>query len=191
MSRIVLASGSPRRKALLESIGLKFEVFRPDVDEGYIPGESPEGYCTRLARTKALAGSRAYPDAVVIAADTIVVIDGQILGKPSGRDDAVRMLKMLEGREHEVITGLAVSYGGNVHVHAEHTAVKFRPLTDGEIRAYVSTGECDDKAGAYAVQGMGSLIVERVRGDYFNVVGLPLCALGGMLEVVGVNLLPA
>ena len=189
MKNIVLASGSPRRKALLESLGVKFIVFRPDTDETYISGETPEAYCTRLARMKALAGTKEYPDDVIIAADTIVVIDGGILGKPSGRDDAVRMLKMLSGREHEVITGVAVACGGRVQVHGEHSGVRFRTLNDEEVSAYVSTGECDDKAGAYAVQGKGSLIVEGIRGDYFNVVGLPLCALGLMLRNEGIDLL--
>ena len=117
------------------------------------------------------------------------MIDGQVLGKPSDRKDAARMLRTLQGREHEVITGVCVCFGGKVLSCAEHTRVKFRALTDAEISAYVRTGECDDKAGAYAVQGMGALLVEGVIGDYFNVVGLPLCRLGKMLAEAGVHLL--
>ena len=187
--KIILASGSPRRRALLRELGLEFEVYSPDVDEGHSPDEEPEALCVRLSRLKAEAGARVFPDAVVIAADTIVVIDGQVLGKPSDRKDAKRMLTMLQGREHEVITGVCVCFDGKVISGAEHTRVKFRSLTDAEIAAYVRTGECDDKAGAYAVQGMGALLVEGVNGDYFNVVGLPLCRLGKMLAEAGVHLL--
>ena len=129
-----------------------------------------------------------FPADVIISADTVVVIDGEILGKPSDRRDAVRMLRKLSGREHEVITGLAV-HGRTVHAKAVHTLVKFRKLTDNEISAYVMTGECDDKAGAYAVQGKGSLLIEGISGDYYNVVGLPLCTLCEILRLEGINLL--
>lgn len=186
--RVILASGSPRRKSLLESIGVDFTVYRPDVDETRIPHESPCEMCVRLARSKALSGSSVYPNDIVIAADTIVVIDGQIMGKPSDRNDAARMLSELSGREHEVITGLAVSRGGEMRAADVHTLVRFRELNAGEISAYVATGECDDKAGAYAVQGKGSLLVEGITGDYYNVVGLPLCTLGGILRDFGVSL---
>ena len=188
--RIVLASGSPRRRELLKSLGLEFEVYKPDVDERIIDGESPSELCARLSRLKAEAGANAFPDALIIAADTIVVIDSMILGKPKDRHDAFRMLKRLQGRQHEVITGITVCMKNSFITHAEHTRVKFRSLlSDDEIRAYVSTGECDDKAGAYAVQGYGSLLVERIDGDYFNVVGLPLCKLGTTLDMFGINLL--
>ena len=187
--RIILASGSPRRRELLSSLGLAFDVYKPDVDESHSDSENPEELCARLSRLKANAGVKAFPDALVIAADTIVVIDGVILGKPSGRDDAVRMLKILQGREHEVLTGLSVGITGDVGTNVEHTRVKFRALSDEEIRAYAASGECDDKAGAYAVQGKGSLLVEGITGDYFNVVGLPVCRLGIMLHELGVNLL--
>ena len=187
--RIILASGSPRRRALLHDLGLEFEVYKPDVDESHSPDENPETLCARLSRLKAEAGAQKFQDALVIAADTIVVIDGKILGKPVNREDAVKMLAALQGREHEVLTGLSVCMNGRVLTHAEHTRVKFRPLSDAEIRAYVSTGECDDKAGAYAVQGKGSLLVEGLQGDYFNVVGLPVCRLGIMLHEFGINIL--
>lgn len=184
-----MASGSPRRRALLSELGLEFEVYIPDVDEGHSPEEAPEELCKRLSRLKAEAVAEKFPDDVVIAADTIVVIDGQVLGKPVNREEAVRMLTMLQGREHEVLTGVCVCSGERVLSGVEHTHVKFRLLSDDEIAAYASTGECDDKAGAYAVQGKGSLLVEHINGDYFNVVGLPLCRLGIMLAEIGVNLL--
>ena len=187
--KIVLASGSPRRRELLKSLGLEFEVYKPDVDESIIDGESPSELCERLSRLKAQAGAEKFPDALVIAADTIVVIDDLILGKPKDRDDAFNMLKRLQGKWHEVITGITICMKGNILSHDEHTRVKFRELSDSEIHAYVSTGECDDKAGAYAVQGYGSLLVERIEGDYFNVVGLPLCRLGMMLSMFGINVL--
>ena len=185
---IVLCSGSPRRKSLLESLGLTFTTCRPEVNEEYIPGETPEQYTIRLARSKSETGALKFPSDVIISADTIVVIDGEILGKPSDREDAVRMLKKLSGRAHEVITGLAV-HGRKFHVKAVHTLVRFRELTDNEISAYVMTGECDDKAGAYAVQGKGSLLIEGINGDYYNVVGLPLCTLHEILRLEGLNLL--
>ena len=188
MRKIILASGSPRRKSLLESLGLEFEVYRPDVDETKRRGESPSELCRRLSASKAQAGAKAFPDSVIIAADTIVVIDGEILGKPSDRQEAARMLRHLSGREHEVITGVAVSLKVKTLVNDEHTLVRFRELTDAEISEYVSSGEGDDKAGAYAVQGKGALMIEGITGDYFNVVGLPLCRLGIMLRAEGVNL---
>ncbi len=187
--RIILASGSPRRRELLSALGLSFEVYKPDADESHSDSEKPGELCARLSRLKAHAGSEAFPDALVIAADTIVVIDGVILGKPVDRDDAVRMLKLLQGREHEVLTGLSVGVGGNVRTCVEHTRVKFRTLSDDEIEAYAASGECDDKAGAYAVQGKGSLLVEGIIGDYFNVVGLPVCRLGMMLYNLGINII--
>ena len=187
--RIILASGSPRRRELLSSLGLSFEVYRPDVDEAHGEHEDPAELCARLSRLKAGAGAERFPDAVVIAADTIVVIDGQVLGKPRDREDAVRMLGILQGREHEVLTGLSVCMKGRVMTHVERTLVKFRALSQKEIAAYVLTGECDDKAGAYAVQGKGSLLVEGIVGDYFNVVGLPVCRLGLMLHELGINIL--
>ncbi|MBQ7154592.1 MAG: septum formation inhibitor Maf [Synergistaceae bacterium] len=187
--KIILASGSPRRRALLKDLGLAFDVYSPNADETHIPDEAPEALCVRLSRLKAESAAQKFPDAVVIAADTIVVIDGQILGKPANRHDAVRMLTMLQGREHEVLTGVCVISHGKVLSCAERTLVKFRALTNDEITAYSETGECDDKAGAYAVQGKGALLVESISGDYFNVVGLPLCRLGIMLPEAGVNLL--
>lgn len=180
---LCLASGSPRRRALLQELGWDFETLSPNVDEAPLPGEKPEALCERLARLKAEAGaSAAGPNALVLAADTIVVIDGRILGKPSGREEACAMLRLLQGRAHEVMTGVALSRGGELLSGVERTAVHFRPLTEEEVQAYAATGEGDDKAGAYAIQGKGALLVSAIEGDYFNVVGLPLCRLGRMLE---------
>ena len=186
---IILASGSPRRKSLLESLGLNFSVYRPDVNEEYIPREEPSEYCMRLAGLKANAGADVFPDDVIIAADTIVVVDGEILGKPHGRADAERMLRLLSGREHEVITGLAVIRREGLNVADVHTTVKFRAMSDADISAYLNTPEPYDKAGAYAVQGLGALFIEGINGDFYNVVGLPLCTLGRML-LPHINLLP-
>ncbi len=180
---IRLASGSPRRRALLHDLGWDFETVSPDVDEAPLPGEKPEALCERLARLKAEAGAKtAGPNALVLAADTIVVIDGRVLGKPSGREEACAMLRLLQGRAHEVMTGIALSRGGELLSGVERTVVHFRPLTEAEVQAYAATGEGDDKAGAYAIQGKGALLISAIEGDYFNVVGLPLCRLGRMLE---------
>lgn len=188
MRRIILASGSPRRRELLHELGISFEIYKPDVDESHSEHEAPEELCLRLSQLKAKAGAEVFHDAVIIAADTIVVVDGEILGKPHDRDDAFNMLRTLQNREHEVLTGISLCMNENIISHVEHTRVKFRALDDDEIQAYISSGECDDKAGAYAVQGKGSLLVERIDGDYFNVVGLPVCRLGKMLAEFGINL---
>ena len=188
--KILLASGSPRRRALLRDMGWSFGVCSPDVDESHLPGEGPGALCERLSRLKAEAGaaSAGEENTMVIAADTIVVIYGKILGKPADRDDACAMLRLLQGRTHEVMTGVALRYNGRTHSGVERTAVRFRPLSEDEISAYVQTGECDDKAGAYAIQGRGSLLIESIDGDYFNVVGLPLCRLSHMMEEMGLPL---
>lgn len=189
MNKIILASGSPRRKFLLSELGLDFEVYKPEVDEKKLDGEAPEDLCRRLSQLKAKAGASKFPDKIIIAADTIVVIDDEILGKPKDHDDAFRMLKTLQNRTHEVLTGLSVCKGKKLISHVECTSVKFRELSENEIRAYISTGEPDDKAGAYAVQGLGSLLVESLQGDYFNVVGLPVCSLGKILREFEINIL--
>lgn len=187
--KIILASGSPRRRELLSSLGLEFEIYKPEVDESRLNNERPEDLCRRLSRIKARAASQKFHDSIIIAADTIVVIDGLILGKPSDRQNAFDMLKTLQNREHEVLTGLTVCSDAKIISHVEHTRVKFRQLSDSQIKNYIASGECDDKAGAYAVQGKGALLVESLRGDYFNVVGLPVCALGKILAEFGVNIL--
>ena len=185
---IVLASSSPRRQDLLKQIGLSFSIEHADVDESVLSGEDPEEHTLRLAREKAKAVALRRGPAIVIGADTVVVVDGRILGKPADLEDAQRMLFLLSGREHRVISGVAVlaSDRGALDVRNAVTAVRFRTLGRDEVAAYVATGEPLDKAGAYGIQGRGALLVESIRGCYFNVVGLPLSLLGTMLAPYGV-----
>ena len=183
--RIVLASQSPRRRELLTLVGLAHEVIPADIDESALPEEAPAAHAERLAREKALALSVEHPDALTVAADTIVVIDGLILGKPRDRDDAHRMLALLSGRTHTVFTAVAVGRGHEVVSALEDVAVTFRPLDAGEIDAYIATGEPMDKAGAYGIQGYGATIVERIDGDFFAVMGLALVRLVGLFERMG------
>ncbi|GHT00665.1 Maf-like protein [Synergistales bacterium] len=180
--RVILASGSPRRRALLTEIGWSFDVVLPDVDETPKTGETPQALCLRLAESKVLSVACRYKNALVIGADTIVLIDGAALGKPIDKADAIRMLSLLQGRTHEVLTGYALVWDGRARSRVEKTAVRFRPLGHDDIQSYVDTKEGLDKAGAYAIQGKGSLLVAGIDGDYFNVVGLPLCSLRMMIE---------
>ena len=186
--RVVLASASPRRHELLGMIGIAHEVDPADIDESLRAGESDIGYASRLATEKGLAVAARHPDALVIAADTIVVVDGCIFGKPVDQADACRMLRVLSGRTHVVHTAVSVALdgGGRLESAVESTRVTFRALEDGEIAEYVATGEPMDKAGAYGIQGYGATIVERVEGDYFTVMGLALRRLVSLLERVGV-----
>jgi septum formation protein len=188
---IILASNSPRRKELLKQIGLTFTTDPADVDERVLPGEGAEEYAVRVALDKARVAASRTGTGLVIAADTIVVVDDRILGKPLDIRDAERMLAMLSGRMHRVITGLAVmdAETGRTRTGAAITMVWFRDLTPPEIRSYVSTGEPLDKAGAYGIQEKGALFVEKIDGCYFNVVGLPLSLLGEMLRNFGIILL--
>src|SRR5438034_6206305 len=183
---IVLASGSPRRRQLLEMIGLEFRVVPPEVDESLGPAEQAEGYVTRLAREKATTVARRERGAVVLAADTTVVLRGTIFGKPANPEEAAEMLRQLEGRKHQVMTAVAVALDGRVEHALDVTDVTFRPLTDAQIAAYVATGEPLDKAGAYAIQGKGAALVEGIRGDFFGVMGLPLRLALELLERFGV-----
>jgi len=188
---IILASNSPRRKDLLRQIGIIFSSEPAHINESILPGETPEVYAKRVALDKAhIAGKRAKRG-IVIAADTIVVLDDTILGKPSDDHDAVRMLTMLSGRMHRVITGIVVmdASTGRTLTNTSITRVWFRALTDEEIRSYVSTGEPLDKAGAYGIQEKGALLVEKINGCYFNVVGLPVSLLGVMLRAFDIDLL--
>lgn len=171
---IVLASGSPRRRQLLEMLGIPFRIVAPDTDETLQPSELPEGYVTRLARAKAQGVAAREPGAVVLGADTTVVLRGRMFGKPATPDAAVEMLRQLRGRQHQVMTAVAVASDGRVEHALDVTDVIFRQLTDDEIAAYVATGEPLDKAGAYAIQGKGAALVEGIRGDFFGVMGLPL-----------------
>jgi nucleoside triphosphate pyrophosphatase len=183
---IVLASGSPRRRQLLEMLGLEFRVVPPDVDETLGPSEQPEGYVTRLASEKARTVAAREGGAVVLAADTTVVLRGRIFGKPASPVEAEGMLRQLEGRKHQVMTAVAVALDGRVEHALDVTDVTFRPLTDAQIAAYVATGEPLDKAGAYAIQGKGAALVEGIRGDFFGVMGLPLRLALDLLERFGV-----
>jgi len=186
--RLVLASGSPRRRALLARLGHEFEVRTSGADERVLPGESPEQHVRRLAAAKASAAVGA--DELALGADTIVVVDGEILGKPADDAEARSMLARLSGRPHEVWTGVAIAArdgaGDTARVEARscRTEVRFRALTAAEIDAYVATGEPADKAGAYAIQGGAAGFVDAVEGDYENVVGLPLGVVRDLLEAI-------
>jgi nucleoside triphosphate pyrophosphatase len=183
--RIVLASASPRRRELLALVGIEHDVRPANIDESYLPGETPREHAERLAREKASALE--LPDAVTIGSDTIVVVDGEVLGKPQDRDHARAMLRRLSGRSHVVMTGVAVRWQGNLVSGLEEVGVTFRMLIDDEIDRYIATGEPMDKAGAYGIQGFGATIVERVDGDYFAVMGLGLNLLVRLLRVSGLR----
>ena len=183
--RVILASQSPRRRELLAVVGIAQEVGRAYVDESPLPGEAPVPHAERLARAKADTLARRHPDALVVAADTVVVIDGDILGKPRDAAHARAMLARLAGREHTVVTAVAVSRGDRVASAVERVLVRFRPLSDAEIAAYVGTGEPMDKAGAYGIQGYGATIVERIDGDFFAVMGLPLATVVRLARELG------
>ncbi len=188
--RLILASGSPRRRELLGMFALPFEVIpargEERAPEGLSPGETARALA--LAKAREVAG-RAESGAVVIGSDTVVELDGQILGKPRDEEDAFRMLSALSGRAHRVFSGVCVLGGAGELAEFEETAVHFRPLTEREIRAYIATGEPMDKAGAYGYQGLASIFVERIEGDFFNVMGLPMCRLCRLLKEQGVELL--
>jgi septum formation protein len=187
-ARVVLASQSPRRRELLALIGIAHEVRPADIDESALPDETAEAHCERLAREKALALAAGAGDgALVIGSDTIVVVDGRILGKPRDEQDAMRMLRLLSGRSHVVLTAVAVVRHGRVESGVERVSVTFRPLDDSEIAAYIATREPMDKAGAYGIQGFGATIVERIDGDYFAVMGLALTRLVRLMARVGIR----
>ena len=171
---IVLASGSPRRKQLLEMLRIPFRVIAPDVDEHVLPGETPDAYVTRLSRAKAQAVLPRAPGEVILAADTTVVLGGRIFEKPTSPAHAVEMLQQLQGKTHEVLTAVAVAENGRLEQALDVSRVTFRPNTRGVLEEYVATGEPLDKAGAYAIQGLGAPLIERVEGDFFGVMGLPL-----------------
>jgi septum formation protein len=167
---IVLASRSPRRRQLLEMLGVPVIVAAADVQEIRLPRESPSAYARRLARDKA----RAVPGALVLGADTIVVVDDDVLEKPEDAEHALAMLRRLQGRRHDVVTSVCLIAGGTVQEAQDVTAVYFRPADDAMLRAYIATGEPMDKAGAYGIQGYGAALVERIEGDFFSVMGLPV-----------------
>jgi septum formation protein len=183
--RVILASASPRRRELLTLIGIAHEVRPANIDEAYMAGETPRQHAERLAREKASAIDEM--DAVTIGSDTIVVVDGDVLGKPRDRQHAIEMLRRLSGRSHTVMTGVAVRWRGTIASGLEEVGVTFRRLTDEEIERYIDTGEPMDKAGAYGIQGFGATIVDRVDGDYFAVMGLALNRLVRLLQDVGLS----
>lgn len=188
--KLILASASPRRAEILRNAGFEFEILAADVDESLCPGESAADYVRRLAEEKAWATARklaATPDSnsgIVVAADTVVVVENEILGKPISPDDARAMLRRLSGRTHEVLTGLAVLSlpGRDVEIAVESTRVTFARMTEGEIEEYIASGEPFDKAGAYAIQARGGKFITRIEGCYFNVMGLPLARLHSILR---------
>jgi septum formation protein len=184
---VVLASQSPRRRELLALVGIEHTVRPADIDESYLSGETPAAHCERLAREKVAVIARAAPDALVIGSDTIVVVDGDVLGKPRDEAQAAAMLARLSGRSHLVMTAVAVRWRGGERSAVEEVGVTFHPLTGEEIRAYVATREPMDKAGAYGIQGYGATIVQRVDGDYFAVMGLPLQRLVRLMAELGVR----
>jgi septum formation protein len=185
-SPIVLASASPRRQELLKKAGIDFVVRPADIPEVPAPREAPLAFGERMAREKARAVRKSVPQEIVLAADTVVAVDDQILGKPENDEDAMRMLHVLSGRTHSVITSVCLASETFEDVQSENTAVEFAAMTDNEIREYVRTGEPMDKAGAYAIQGMASRWITKVDGDYYNVVGLPVDLVWRMLREHGV-----
>lgn len=181
--QLILASASPRRKALLSLFGIPFTVRAADIDETMDPEKPPFDEVARVSRSKALAVSRGKED-IVIAADTIVVCQGKVLGKPHSEAEAASMLRLLSGRDHQVMTGCTVLRGSIAETFTEVTDLHFRPLSRKEIDRYIATGEPMDKAGAYGIQGGAALFCERMVGDYYNVMGLPVCRLGQVLRKI-------
>lgn len=191
MSRIVLASGSPRRQELLNRIGITdFDIRVPQTDEHYPAGLTPAQIVEYISREKADAAAKlCTPEEIVITADTMVFLDDKKLGKPANETEALAMLTALQGRHHTVCTGVTVRQGEKLLTRAQSTDVYFRPASETELRAYIAGGEPMDKAGAYGVQGQGALLVERIDGDFFNVMGLPVLLLSRMLADFGITLL--
>ncbi len=181
--RLILASKSPRRYELLKQLGLDFDVIPSDVEEDFVPTESPREHVMRLAEAKALDVGNRFPENWVIGADTIVYVDGIILGKPKNREEALEMLRLISGKEHRVLSGICVSHlkKGKRERKTVETAVRVKALSPVEMDWYISTGEPFDKAGGYGIQGIGSFMIESINGSYTNVVGLPLCELMQML----------
>ena len=187
---IILASKSPRRRELLEKLGLDFTVMTEDVDESMDPALPLEREILRVSEAKARAvRSRVGPEDIIISADTVVCVDGKRLGKPADEADAKAMLRALSGRAHTVVSGLCVLRGDRCETASVSTDIHFRPLADREIDAYVASGEPMDKAGAYGIQGLAAIFVDKLDGDYYNVMGLPLCALAELLKRFGIHVL--
>ena len=185
---LILASASPRRKELLGLFHIPFEIRVADIDETMNPEKAPFDEVARVSGLKAAALQTASAD-VVVAADTIVVCEGKVLGKPRSEEDAVSMLQLLSGRDHQVMTGVTVKRGETVRTFTEVTDIHFRELSEKEIRAYVATGEPMDKAGSYGIQGGAALFCTHMVGDYYNVMGLPVCRLGQVLREMAPDLM--
>ncbi|GAA0090735.1 Maf family protein [Paraclostridium bifermentans] len=182
---IILASGSPRRKEILENTNLQFSVITSDIDERIFENEEPIQLVLRLAFEKCMSVAQNNPSDLVIGADTIVVLDNEILGKPKNEEEAFNTLSKLSNREHQVITGMSIVNLENEKKIVDYAIsnVKFKKLTDQDIKDYISTKECLDKAGSYGIQGYGALLVEEIKGDYFNIVGLPISKLSDILKI--------
>jgi len=187
--QVILASGSPQRTRLLSQLGIAHTAIAADVDETLRVGEAAEALAERLARRKAEALSIAYTDAVIVGSDTVVACGAHIFGKPTDADDAAAMLAALSGTTHRVISGVAVFARGGIESRISETAVTIRALTSADIAAYIASNECFGKAGAYAIQGLGALFVERIEGSYSAVMGLPLYETGALLRAVGIDAL--
>jgi septum formation protein len=180
--RFVLASASPRRRELLDLVGIQHTVDPADIDESMHAGEVPAAHVERLAREKASKVAARHPDAFVIAADTVVVLDGRVMGKPRTEDEAYAMLSDLSGATHIVLTGMACTFNGKLESSVDDVSVTFRSLSGDEVREYIATGEPMDKAGSYGIQGYGATIVRRIDGDYFAVMGLSLVRLVELMQ---------
>jgi septum formation protein len=183
---LLLASRSPRRRHLLEMLSIPHDVDPVEIDEQPRPGEEPEAYAVRLAGEKARAGCVAHPDRWVLGADTVVVLDGAIIGKPDSPSDAEEMLLRLAGRRHRVISAVALARNDEVLEAHDETSVWMGSMSRDTARAYVETGEPLDKAGSYGIQGLGAVLVERIEGDYFSVMGLPVRLVAGLIETAGI-----
>ncbi|MFI5179579.1 MAG: Maf family protein [Vicinamibacterales bacterium] len=185
--RLLLASASPRRQELLAAAGIECVVAPVDIDERQLTGERPEQYVDRLARQKAAAGVARFPDDVVLAADTAVVLGGDVLGKPAHADAATAMLRRLSGRAHDVLTGVAIAWPGGIVAEVDRTRVWMNALSDDDIAMYLATGEPLDKAGAYGIQGFAARFIPRIEGSYSNVVGLPVATVLQLLGRAGMS----
>lgn len=186
MARFILASASPRRKEILSNAGFDFEVIVSDADENISEDLTPEKTVEELAKRKALSVWESNKDAVVFGCDTVVAVDGKILGKPADDEDAFNMLRMLSGKVHTVSTGVCICSAEKLSVFSNTTRVEFYSLSDETIKSYIATGECRDKAGAYGIQGYGRVLVKEIKGDYFSVMGLPVSQASRVLAEFGV-----
>ncbi|MGN1280370.1 MAG: Maf family protein [Succinivibrio sp.] len=187
MSNLILASGSPRRKELISLLGIPFLIRIPDICEDALAGEKPDELVLRLSKLKAQAVSSQVQDSIVVAADTVVSIDNKILGKPADKEQAFNMIKMLQGRTHQVFTGTCISNSKKEISFVTATQVTFDSLDDITIRTYVDSGECTDKAGGYAIQGIGAMLISKIQGSVSNVIGLPVCELRNALMEFGIT----